>query len=145
MSITNLQSHSSDRRGRFITAGLQYFLAVFAIGFVLGIIRTTLLEPKLGTRMSELLEAPIMLVAIVFAARWAVRRNRLSRSMELIGTGFLAFGLLLVMEFSAVLWLRGMTFSEYVQSRDPVAGGVYILLLAVFGLMPLHCGRASYK
>lgn len=85
-----------------------------------------------------------MLAAIVVAARWAVTRNRLSKSFELIATGLLAFALLLAVEFSVVLWIRGMTFNEYVESRDPIAGAVYILLLAAYGLMPLHLGRAFY-
>ncbi len=130
---------------RFVPAGLQYFLTVFVVGFVLGTIRTLLLEPRIGSRSAELLEAPFMLAAIVFAARGAVRRNRLCRSLELIGTGLLAFACLLAMEFSVVLWLRGITFNEYVHSRDPIAGGVYIVLLAAFGLMPLHFGRAFYE
>ncbi|MFK7818324.1 MAG: hypothetical protein AB8G99_06380 [Planctomycetaceae bacterium] len=141
------QVHSRPKHGlrRSIPAGIQYFAVVFAIGFVLGTIRTIWLEPSFGTRTAELLEAPMMLVAIICGARWAVRRNRLSQSMELIATGAIAFTLLLVTEFTAILWLREMTFAEYVESRDPIAGGVYIVLLAAFGLMPLHCGRASYE
>jgi type IV secretory pathway TrbD component len=48
---------------------------------------------------------------------------------------------LLVAEFTLVLWLRGLTISEYFASRDPVAGTVYILMLAVFALMPLLVAR----
>jgi hypothetical protein len=36
--------------------------------------------------------------------------------------GFVAAGLLLVAEFTLVLWLRGMSIREYFASRDPVAG-----------------------
>ncbi len=142
---THSQSQSTPLVRRCVLAGFQYFAVVFSIGFLLGVIRGIWLEPRLGTRAAELLEAPLMLVAMVFAAKWVVRRNQLSRSMELIATGAIAFMLVLSIEFTVVLWLRGITFAEYVQSRDPVAGGVYILLLAAFGLMPLHCGRIQYK
>lgn len=130
---------------RFLLAGLQYFLIVFAFGFAMGTIRTLFLEPRIGVRNAELFEAPFMLAIIVFAARWAVAKNRLSRSFELIGTGLVAFALLIATEFSAMLWLRGLSFAEYVETRDPISGAVYILLLTLFGLMPLHCGRADYE
>lgn len=140
-------THYSDTtpRFRFLAAGVQYFVAVFAFGFVMGTIRVLLLEPRIGERYAELLEAPFMFAIIVYAARWAVRRNQLSRSFELIATGATAFSLLLATEFTAILWLRGITFAQYVESRDPVSGAVYILMLALFGLMPLHCGRAYYE
>lgn len=130
--------------GRVLIAGMQYFAIVFSTGFVLGTIRTLWLEPRFGTRWAELMEMPLMLVAIALAARWVVHRSTLSRAAELIGTGAVALGLLLTAEFSLVLWLRGLTFTQYVQTRDPVAGAGYILMVAVFALMPLHCGRAKY-
>ncbi|MFN8910213.1 MAG: hypothetical protein ACK5YW_13120, partial [Betaproteobacteria bacterium] len=48
-----------------------YFAAVFGTGFVLGPLRVLWLEPRLGVRAAELLEAPFMLSAIVLAGRWA--------------------------------------------------------------------------
>lgn len=144
MSTTNY-SPTSTPRMNFFAAGLQYFLIVFAFGFAMGTIRTFLVEPRIGSRSAELLEAPFMLMMIVFGARWAVKRNRLSRSFDLIGTGVIGLTLLLATEFTAVLWLRGISFMEYVESRDPIAGAVYILLLMAFGLMPLHSGRAYYE
>jgi len=55
--------------------------------------------------------------------------------------GFLALGLLLVAEFTLVLWLRGLSISEYLASRDPVSGTVYYVLLGVFALMPVLVAR----
>ena len=54
------------------------------------------------------------------------------------GAGFV-LGLLLVVEFS--LWLRGLTFRDYLASRDPVAGTVYIVMLGLFAIMPLVVAR----
>ena len=51
--------------------------------------------------------------------------------------GFCRLGLLLVAEFTLVLRLRGLSISEYLESRDPVAGTVYYLMLGVFAIMPL--------
>jgi len=39
--------------------------------------------------------------------------------------GCVALGLLLAAEFTLVLWLRGLSISEYLASRDPVSGTVY--------------------
>jgi hypothetical protein len=48
---------------------------------------------------------------------------------------------LLVVEFTVVLWLRGVTIGEYIQQRDPVAGTVYILMLGLFAVMPVLVAR----
>jgi len=57
-----------------LKAGGLYFALVFGAGFVLGTIRTLWVVPRVGTRMAELMEAPIMLVVTVVAARWTVLR-----------------------------------------------------------------------
>jgi len=54
---------------QILKVGALYFAAVFAVGFVLGAIRTLWVEPELGTRVAELIEAPMMLLVVVFAAR----------------------------------------------------------------------------
>jgi hypothetical protein len=125
-----------------LKAGGLYFVLVFGAGFVLGTIRTLWIVPRLGTRMSELIETPIMLVITILAARWTVRRLAVpSTPPARLGMGFVALGLLLVAEFTLVLWLRGMSIREYFASRDPVAGMVYYVMLAVFAIMPLLVAR----
>ena len=92
--------------------------------------------------MAELMETPIMLVITILAARWTVRRLAVpSTPPARLGMGFVALGLLLVAEFTLVLWLRGLTIREYFASRDPVAGTVYYVMLAVFAVMPLLVAR----
>ncbi len=124
-----------------LKAGATYFGLVFGVGFLLGVIRTLWVVPHLGERWAELLEAPIMLAVIAVAACWLVPRFELrSRALQL-STGGLALGLLLVAESTLVLGLRGMTLAEYIDSRDPVSGGVYLASLAVFALAPLIAAR----
>ena len=48
-----------------LKAGALYFALVFGAGFVLGTIRTLWIVPRLGTRMAELMETPIMLVITI--------------------------------------------------------------------------------
>lgn len=125
-----------------------YFAGVFAVGFLLGAIRTLWVEPKLGTRVAELIEAPIMLLVVTFAARTIVRRHvELSQRRHWLTVGLVALTLLLVVEFTAVLRLRDLSLSEYFATRDPVSGTVYYVLLGLFAVMPLlmfsQRGRAA--
>lgn len=121
-----------------LKVGALYFAAIFAVGFGLGTIRTLWVEPALGTRAAELIEAPIMLLVVILAARKIVQRHiELSQWRHWLAVGLVALVLLLAVEFSVVLRLRDMSLSEYFATRDPVSGTVYYLLLGVFALMPL--------
>jgi hypothetical protein len=123
---------------RILKAGILYFVLVFGTGVVLGTVRTLWVVPRLGTRMAELLETPIMLVVAIAAARSIVHRLAVpSVSSARLGMGGIALVLLLVAEFGLVLWLRGMSIREYFASRDPVAGTVCYVMLGVFAVMPL--------
>ena len=123
---------------RIVKAGVLYFALVFGAGFVLGTIRTLWIVPRLGTRMSELMETPIMLVISIVAARWTVLRLAVPSvpSARLV-MGGIALVLMLVAEFGFVLWLRGISIRDYLATRDPVSGTVYYVMLGVFAVMPL--------
>lgn len=114
-----------------------YFAAVFAAGFVLGVIRTLWVSPVLGTRVAELIEAPVMLLVVTLAAWTLVRRYALARWWQWLSVGMVALALVLAVEFTVVLWLRDLSIPEYFASRDPVSGAVYYLLLGMFAVMPL--------
>jgi hypothetical protein len=59
---------------QILKVAILYFALVFGAGFVLGTIRTLLVVPRVGTRMAELMEMPIMLVVTIVASRWVVLR-----------------------------------------------------------------------
>ena len=123
---------------QILKAGVFYFVLVFGAGFVLGPIRILWVVPRFGTRMAELLETPIMFVVIIVAARWIVRRLSVpSKLSSRLGMGCIALGFMLVAEFTLVLWLRGISISEYLASQDPVSGTVYYVMLGAFAIMPL--------
>jgi hypothetical protein len=129
---------------RSLKYGAIYFALVFGAGFLLGPARILWLVPRVGERLAELVEAPIMLVVIVFAARWVVRRLGASaRRAERLVVGLVALALLLISESTVVLWLRGLSVVEYVASRDPVGGAVYLLMLGLFAAMPLAVVREN--
>jgi hypothetical protein len=122
-----------------LRSGVLYFAIVFGAGFVLGPIRILWAAPRFGPNMAELMEMPIMLVVIVVAARWIVR-GRAAIPSHRLGIGGVALALMLLAEFTFVLWLRGLSLREYVARLDPVSGTAYCLMLVVFALMPLLVG-----
>jgi hypothetical protein len=125
-----------------IKAGLSYFALVFGAGFVLGSLRVTLLVPRLGERMAELSEMPLMFAVIVFAARFVIRRFTVPPSIAArLGTGLLALALLLAAELLLAVALQGRALADYVASRDPVSGGVYLAMLVLLALMPAFIGQ----
>jgi hypothetical protein len=127
---------------RTVKAGIIYFALVFAAGFLLGPIRIFWVVPRVGTRIAELMEAPIMLAVTIMAASWIVRRFAVPfKVASRLGMGCIAFVLLLTVEFTLVLWFRALTIGEYFASRDPVSGTVYYVMLILFAIMPLLVAR----
>lgn len=107
-------------------AGLAalYFLTLFAIGFALGTIRVLHLEPGMGLTRAELLETPLMIVAIYLVAKHLVSRFTPTPATAL-GAGLLALTFLLVTEFTFVLQIRGISFVDYYEERSLLSLSVY--------------------
>jgi hypothetical protein len=83
-----------------------------------------------------------MFVITILAARWTARHLAVPPVLSRrLGIGLVALSLLLVAEFTVVLWLRGLSIRAYFASRDPVSGTVYIAMLGVFAIMPLLVAR----
>jgi len=121
-----------------LKAAALYFALVFVAGFVLGTVRTLRIVPRVGVRMAELLEAPIMLAVMIFAARWTVVRLAVPHAWSVrLAMGCIALLHMLVAEFGFMLWIRGVLIRDYLATRDPVSGTVYYVMLAVFAAMPL--------
>lgn len=139
-----LSRNTLARLGLTLRAGLLYFSAVFAVGFVLGTVRVLWAVPRFGPRGAELMEMPLMLVATILAALWVVRWLAVSpRQWMRLGMGLVGLGCLLIAELTVVLQLRGLSIADYVANRDPVSGTVYILMLVLFTLMPWLLGRRA--
>jgi len=125
-----------------LKAGGLYFVLVFSAGFVFGTIRTLWIVPRIGTRMAELTETPIMFVVTVLAARWTVLRLAVPPiSSARLGMGCTALVLMLTAEFVLVLWIRGLSIKDYIATRDRVSGTVYYLMLVMFAVMPFLVAR----
>jgi hypothetical protein len=130
--------------GRVVRAGLLYFALTFGTGFLLGPVRILWLVPRVGTRVAELLELPVMVFICWLAARWVTRRLAVPpQTGPRLAMGVLAGALLLAAEFSLVLRMRGMTLEEYFATRDPVSGTAYYGAVLLLVLMPLLVCRSQ--
>jgi hypothetical protein len=122
---------------RRFKAGMLYFAIVLGTGFILGLVRVPFIVPRLGERYAELAEMPIMFIVIVIAARHIVRRYALDRDVGIrLQVGFLALALAVSAELLLVTLIQSRSIAQYIASRDPVSGSVYILLLLLYALMP---------
>jgi len=131
-----------EREVPILKAGGLYIACVFGVGFVLGAIRTLWIVTRLGARMAELLEMPIMVVITILAARWIVGRFAVPFTPSArLGMGCIALGLMLIAEFALVLRLRELSIREDLAKRDPISGSTYYAALGLFALMPLFVAR----
>lgn len=129
---------------RTFLVAATYFGCVFGAGFLLGAVRVPFLVPRLGERVAELVEMPVMFVVIVFAARFVVRRFADSRATaSWLPVGLLALAFLVGAELALATLLQPRTVVEYIASRDPVSGGVYLGMLGVYALMPAIVDRLA--
>jgi len=122
----------------FFRASLVYFLGVFAAGFILGTIRVLALAEAIGESNAELVEMPLMALVCGLAAYYLVRyfEPLLSPARALV-IGILSLSMLLAVEFTVVLTLRGLSIREYIASRDLITGTSYALSLVWFAIAPL--------
>jgi hypothetical protein len=124
-------------RWRVPKAALLYSAIVFGVGFIFGPIRELWAVPRFGPRVAELMEMPLMLVAMILAARTVAHRLAVPPTLwARLGMGLGALAGLLAAEFGFVLQLRGLSIAEYIATRDPVSGAVYYGMLCVFAIMP---------
>ncbi len=123
---------------------MTYFALVFGAGFVLGSLRVPFLVPRLGERAAELIEMPFMFVVLWMSARFIIKRYSLPANVSArLGAGFVALGLLVAAEVLLAVALQERTLGEYVASRDPVSGSVYLAMLALLAVMPLGLARVA--
>ena len=84
-----------------------------------------------------------MLAVIVVSARWTLRHfSALTQRTQWLAAGLVALSLMLLAEFTGLLWLRGLSLEQYFATRDPVSSAVYDALLAFFAVLPSLAFRA---
>ena len=97
---------------RTLFTGTAYVGAVFAAGFLLGVLRTLVLVPLLGELAAVLVELPLMLTIAWLVCGRILRRWPLSPSSA-IGMGAIAFLLLMAAEAGLSTLLAGRSLAEH--------------------------------
>lgn len=121
---------------RILKAGAIHFLLVFGAGFILALVRLPLLVPRFGVRTAELIETPVMLAVIVWSSRRLARRDPTMSRPARFAAGVVALALLMTAELGVAYLLGARSLGQYVASRDPLSGSVYLVSLVFFAVAP---------
>ena len=124
---------------------MVYFLLVFGAGWILGPVRELWAVPRFGRIVAILLEATIMLIAMIVSARWVIRRfNVPQRFGSTISVGLVALGILAPAELAGVVWVRGRSLDEYLASFVTAPGLLSLLMFVQFAATPTLVTRAGF-
>jgi len=127
---------------RIAGAAIVYWAMVFALGFLLGIVRVTWVIPRIGLVPATLMELPLILAASWFAAGWLVRRFAIARGREALAVGALAFAILMLAECALAGVLSGETPAQWLSGLGEPHALLGLAGQAVFALMPWWRARA---
>ena len=97
-----------------LKAGLSYFAAVFAAGFLLGVARTLLIAPRTGDLAAVALELPLILAVSWVACGWAVRRHDVAgKSGARLVMAVTSFILLMAAELAVSTLIAGRGLDQH--------------------------------
>lgn len=122
-----------------LLAGGAYFAMVFALGFLLGALRTLFVAdaPSGGRLLGVLIELPIMLVASWVLCGFAIRRFDVPATFSARALmGGLAFVLLLLAELMVGALLFGRSVAEHVALYAETSYALGLAAQFGFALMP---------
>jgi hypothetical protein len=123
-----------------IWAGCAYFGTVFALGFLLGTVRTLFVADTPGERrlLGVLLELPVMLAASWFACRWIVRAAAVAPDITMRALmGGTAFVLLIVAEMVVGVGLFHRSPAEHFALYRDASYAIGLAAQVVFAAMPV--------
>lgn len=120
-----------------LAAGLVYFLLVFAAGFGLGVIRTTVVLPLTGPLLAVIVEVPVMLAVSWLACRRVVARSALPAAAPLrLAMGATAFALLMAAEAGLSMLASGRTLAEHLALYRQAHALVGLAAQVAFAMIP---------
>ena len=118
-----------------LLTGTVYVAAVFAAGFVLGVLRTLVLVPLLGELGAVLVELPVILSIAWLACRRILRRWPLPPPSAL-GMGAIAFLLLMGAEAGLSTLLAGRSRAEHLALYSQLLHQVGLAGQLAFSVFP---------
>lgn len=114
---------------------LVYWAGIFALGFVLGTIRTFWLVPRIGELGAVACELPLMLAASWLWVGRVLRRYPLPERVAAIGMGAIAFAVLMASEAGLAIAL-GRSFSQWLGALWEPAGLLGLAGQIIFAAFP---------
>ena len=84
-----------------------------------------------------LVEAAIMLIAMIVSSRWVMLRFSVPHTLgSTIPMGLVALTILMPAEIAGVLWVRGLSLQEYLASFVTTPGVISAVMFLLFAAMP---------
>jgi hypothetical protein len=123
-----------------LLAGTAYFTSVFALGFLLGVVRVLFLERRLGATLAIACELPIILGFSWLAAGWII--DWLGGPSDLTGRllmGGSAFVILMVAE-AALASFSGRSLKTHLERYRTLPGALGLAGQLVFAIIPVAQG-----
>ncbi|WP_431303905.1 hypothetical protein [Sediminicoccus sp. BL-A-41-H5] len=119
-----------------LQGAILYVLAAFGMGFLLGPLREFVLAPAIGPILALALELPLLLGFCAWIAPRILRRCRVPPGIARLRLGLLALALLVALEFSLGVPLRGWDLSAWLAHLATPPGLVTLLGYLIFALIP---------
>lgn len=121
----------------YLKFATRYAVVIFALGFILGVIRTMLLAPRIGALAAVCLEVPVMLLASWFYCRHLRHKLALAATwLPLLLWGTVAFAMLMLLEFSISILVFRQTPAAFAATLQTLPGLIGLLAQIAFALIP---------
>lgn len=128
-----------------IAAAWRYLAGIFALGFVLGTVRTLWLAPLIGPVAAIACEVPLLLLASWWWATRLLRRYRLGSRGQALAMGGIAFALLMVGELALAMTMGGQSAGQWLAALGEPAGALGLAGQIVFALIPALIWRPALR
>jgi hypothetical protein len=112
--------------------GLAYGGLGFAVGFVFGALRETVLIPAFGERAGHLLEFPLVTASVAAIGIWLGRRAH----VPALAVGLLGVLVLVALESTMALAIFRTSLADYLAQYDVTRGALFPAGLVVMAAAP---------
>lgn len=114
---------------------LLYFLIVFSLAFIFGILRTLFLLPWTGPLVAVLIEIPFVIYVSFFVAKKLLHSSALDARKVLVA-GLLSFTYLMIAEYIMFLYFQSGDLQQYVLQLLTPHGFIGLLAQILFAFIP---------
>lgn len=127
-----------------LVLGDAFGMAAFAIGFLFGALRQTLLIPALGERGGHLAEFPLVTGFVCLLGYWLGRRFMPHRTGAAL-LGLMGVMTLLVFDMILAFRFMGMSRAEFLSQFDLGRGALFPIGLVLMGASPVLGARRAAR